>query len=319
MLGSQAIQDISDRIERGFQLFFRFLKSGRKVSPPSFRKRVKYKSFTLKQAGYKLLEGNQILIGKKLFKYHKSREIEGKIKTLTVKRDALGDIYLYFSCEVSDEPINRVLSGKSVGFDFGLKSFLTLSDKDKIESPEFFKRSLKDLKNLSKAVSRKKKGSNNRRKARLELARMHKRVFNRRKDYQFKLAKDLAERYDCLFFEDLDMNEMKKKWGRKVSDLAFSSFLIILEYYCSKTGSKFHKIDRFYPSSKVCHCCDYKLDKLSLQTREWICPNCKFHHDRDVNAAKNIYRVGASTLGEGEVRLAREQAFTVEPRIPIHS
>jgi len=303
-VGSQAIQDITDRIERGFQLFFCSLKSNKRVRPPSFKKRKKYKSFTLKQAGYKLFENNKIIIGKRCYKFHKSREIDGDIKTLTVKRDPLGDIYLFFSCEVPEVQTEKVLSGKSVGFDFGLKCFLTLSDESEIESPEFFKKGLKSVRKANRSLSRKKKGSKNRILARRNLARIHKKIANQRRDYHFKLAKHLAETYDVLFFEDLNMKAMQKMWGRKVSDLSFSFFLNILEYYCGKTGSKIQKIDRFYPSSKTCSFCDYVFKELSLNDREWSCPNCCFHHLRDVNAAKNIHRVGASALGVGEVRLA---------------
>jgi len=178
---------------------------------------------------------------------------------------------------------------------------------------------MKKIRKASKNLSRKERSSKNRNKARKNLARVHKKIANQRKDYQFKLAKHLAETYDALFFEDLNMKGMQKMWGRKVSDLSFSSFLSILEYYCEKTGSKIQKIDRFYPSSKTCHCCGHILKELSLEDREWSCPNCHSHHLRDVNAAKNIYRVGASTRGVGEVRLALEQAFTGDPRIPIHS
>ena len=318
-VGSQAIQDITDRIERGFQLFFQNLQSSRKVSPPSFKKRKKYKSFTLKQSGYKLFDNNKIKLGKRYYKFHKSREIDGEIKTLTVKRDALGDIYLFFSCEVLEVQTNRVSSGKSVGFDFGLKCFLTLSDESEIKSPEFFMNGLKQIKKASRNLTKKKKGSNNRYRARIDLARVHKRIGNQRKYYQFKLAKKLAEKYDNLFFEDLNMKGMQKIWGRKISDLSFSSFLNILEYYCLKVGSRIHKIDRYYPSSKTCHCCNHIYEELSLKERDWTCSVCGFYHLRDVNAAKNIHRVGASTLGVGEVRLALKQAFTVDPRIPIHS
>jgi putative transposase len=303
-IGSQAIQDITDRIERGFQLFFSSLKSSRRVKPPSFKKRKKYKSFTLKQAGYKLLEDNKVLIGKVCYKFHKSREIDGEIKTLTIKRDTLGDIYLFFSCKVPEVQTEKVSSGKSVGCDFGLKCFLTLSDENVIEFPEFFKKGLKSIRKASKNLSRKRKGSKNRIRARKNLARVHKKIANQRKGYHFKLAKYLAETYSSLFFEDLNIKAMQKIWGRKISDLGFSSFLNILQYYSEKTGSVIKKIDRFYPSTKTCSSCEYVFNGLSLKDREWNCPSCQFHHLRDVNAAKNIHRVGTSTLGEGEVRLA---------------
>ena len=137
-VGSQAIQDITQRIDRACKLFFRNLKHKIRTAPPSFKKIRKYKSFTLKQAGWKLLKDNVIEINKQKYKYFKSRDIEGIVKTITIKRDTLGDIYLYFVCETNE---NKVLArtGKSVGYDFGLKQFLTASDNKDIKAPLFFK------------------------------------------------------------------------------------------------------------------------------------------------------------------------------------
>lgn len=126
-IGAQAVQDITQRIDRAYKLFFRNLKQKVRTAPPSFKKVRKYKSYTLKQAGWKLLEGNAVRIGTQKYRYFKSRGIEGTVKTVTIKRDALGDLYLYFVCETAE---NEVLArtGKSVGYDFGLTQFLTASD-----------------------------------------------------------------------------------------------------------------------------------------------------------------------------------------------
>jgi len=300
LLGSQAIQDVVQRIDKAYKLFFRNLAHGIKSAPPSFKKVKKYKSFTLKQAGYKLLEGNKILIGKQIFHYFKSREIEGEIKTVTIKRDPLGDIYIYFVCETKE---NEVLprTDNSVGFDFGLKTFLKGSDGYEEQSPEFFKKNIKKIKKASKKVSKKKKGSNNRRKAVLNFARVHKKVANQRLDFHFKLAKFLAEKYATICTEDLNIKAMQMLWGRKISDLAFSEFARILFYQCSKTGTTVVEIPRFYPSSKTCSNCSHVLEKLDLKTREWECPVCHKTHDRDLNAAINIHRVGMEMLAKAKV------------------
>jgi putative transposase len=307
-LGSQAIQDITDRIDRAYQLFFDNIKerqSGktkRIIAPPAFRKRCKYRSFTLKQAGYKVLDGNRIKIGKRTFKFFKSREVEGQIKTLTIKRNILGELYLFLSCEVSDIQTIRTMTGKSAGFDFGLKTFLTSSDGFEIESPLFFKKAKREIARANKNLSSKKKGSNHRRAARLNLARVHDRVANRRKDYQFKLARRLATTYDLLCFEDLHIEAMKRLWGKKISDLGFSEFVKIMKYVCMQTGSKIKVIDRFYPSSKQCHQCLFVRAELMLKERVWACAQCGVVHERDKNAAMNILREGASSLGLGSVR-----------------
>lgn len=300
-IGSQAIQDITDRIDKGYQLFFNGLKNKKKIAPPSFKKRRRYKSFTLKQVGFKLIGTNKIKIGKKIYSFHKSREIEGEINTLTIKRDKIGDIYLYFSCEVKTIKTERVMTGKMAGFDFGLKTFLTSTDKD-IPSPLFFKQGIKSIRKASKSLSSKRKGSNNRKKAVLTLARVHKKIAAQRNDYHFKLANVLAKQYDYLFFEDLNLQGMKKLWGRKVSDLGFAAYIKIQEYCCVKQGSTIGFIDRFYPSSKTCNVCLSVTDVLELKTREWICRKCGTFHSRDKNAALNIRREGASSLGLGVIR-----------------
>ncbi|NLK00098.1 MAG: IS200/IS605 family element transposase accessory protein TnpB [Clostridia bacterium] len=299
MLGSQAIQDITQRIDRGYRLFFRNLKQGIRTAPPSFKKVRKYKSFTLKQAGFKLGDDNHIKIMGQGYRYHKSREIEGKIKIVTIKRDPLGDIYIYLVCETEEATV-KPRSGKSVGLDFGLGTFLTTSDGNKIESPLFFKEGSKEIRKLNRSLSRKKKGSANRKRARFDLARGHKRIANRRRDFHFKLAKELSEAYSCICIEDLNLKGMQRLWGKKVSDLGFADFVRILEHQCHKTGTELIKIDRYYPSSKTCSSCGHVLEKLSLSTRTWTCPDCKAKHDRDRNAAINIHRVGASTF-KGEV------------------
>lgn len=302
-LGSQAIQDIAQRIERNYKLFFKNQKRGIKTAPPSFKKIKKYKSFTLKQTRYKLLEGNKIIIMGNVYKYSKSRNIEGKIKTLTVKRDFLGDIYIHLTCETEETAVEP-RSGKSVGLDFGLKQFLTTSDGKFIESPLFFKQSIKEIRKLHRILSRKKKGSNNCKKALITLAKAYKKIANRRRDYHFKLAKELAEEYAIICIEDLNINAMQKMWGRKISDLGHGQFVNILKHQCTKVGTMVVEIPRFYPSSKTCSKCGYVLEELSLDVRSWACPICGAVHDRDVNAAINILRVGASTLGGEGVKPA---------------
>jgi putative transposase len=307
-LGSQAIQDIAQRIERAYNLFFRNLQHGIKTAPPGFKKVRKYRSFTLKQAGYKLLKGNRIKIMGRVYKYAKSREIGGTIRTLTVKRDKLGDFWLCFVVDEEIEPVD-VRTGKSVGLDFGLITFLTTSDAKKIHSPLFMRKASREIKRLSRKVSTKKPGSNNREKARLDLAKKHRNIANQRKDYHFKQAHALVAEYAEIYVEDLNVKAMQRLWGRKISDLGHAQFISILFWIMSKTGVNGAKIDRFYPSSKICSFCLHELPELPLSTREWTCPVCGYVHDRDVNAAKNILRVGASTCKGESVRLASASCF----------
>jgi putative transposase len=302
LVGSQAVQDICQRIEKAYQLFFKYHKKG--VRPPNFKKVKKYKSFTLKQAGYKFLGGNRVKIGNKVYQYWNSREIEGTVKTLTIKRSPLGELFMLVVVDNVSNSSIKFETGKSAGFDFGLKTFLTCSEGFSIESPQFLKQSLNILQKASKEHSKKVKGSHNREQARKNLVRKYEDIVNRRTDWFWKLAHDLTNKFDVLCFETLCLKGMKRLWGRKVSDLAFRDFLTILEHVAQKKDKQIIYIDRWYPSSKTCSHCGHVLDKLELSDRRWRCPSCHSVNDRDENASINIKRVGVSTLGLGDVRQA---------------
>lgn len=300
-VGSQGVQDICQRIEKAYQLFFKHHQKG--VRPPNFKKVRKYKSFTLKQAGYKFLGGNRVRIGNREYQFWKSREIEGTIKTLTIKRTPLGELFLVVVVvdNVSDLKMKSA-TGKIAGFDFGLKTFLTCSDGSQIESPQFLKQSLNLIKQASRSHSQKVTGSANRERARKNLVRKHENVTNRRNDWFWKLAHELTDKFDVLCFETLNLRGMKKLWGRKISDLAFREFTQILDWVATKKGKQVIYIDPWYPSSKTCSKCSHVLEKLDLATRVWRCPSCQGINNRDENAAINICAVGASTVGLGNVR-----------------
>ena len=292
-IGSQAVQEITDRIERAYKLFFKNLKRKIRCSPPGFKKVRKYKSFTLKQSGWKLDETTHTLtVNEQNYRYFQSRRVSGKIKTVTIKRDSLGDIYVYFATDAKDfKVIER--TGKKVGYDFGLKKFLTASDEEDVESPLFFELNSKSIKQACRKLSRKVKGSNNRRRAKLDLARKYKKSVNQRHNFHFKLAHRLCIEYDTICIEDLNVKAMQKRYGRKIGDLAFSEFVEILKYEASKFGTEIIEVNRYFASSQICHCCGYQNAEVkNLNIREWICPKCGAKHDRDRNAAINILNEG---------------------------
>ena len=205
---------------------------------------------------------------------------------------------------MSDESseIIKTRSGKIVGFDFGLKTFLTSSDGNRIESPLFFKKGFSVIKKLNKNLSRKKSQSH-REQARLELARAYKKIFNQRRDFHYKTALNLCREYGVICLETLNIKAMQRLWGRKINDLGFYNFVQILKYEAIKNGVTIIEIPKFYPSSQTCNECGYKNSEVKdLRIREWKCPGCGTEHDRDINAAKNILRVGASTFRGDEVR-----------------
>ena len=302
LAGSQAAQDICQRIEKAYQLFFKYNKKG--VRPPNFKKVKKYKSFTLKQAGYKFLGGNRVKIGSKIYQFWNSQTIEGKIKTVTVKRTPLGELFLMVVVEDNSSPRLKSETGKSAGFDFGLKTFLTCSEGFSIQSPQFLKQAINEVKKASRNLSKKRKGSNNSEKARKHLVRQHEKVVNRRRDWFWKLAHRLTDEFDILCFETLNLKGMQKLWGRKIGDLALAEFMEILEWVATKKGKQLIYIDQWFPSSKTCFHCGHVLEKLELNIREWRCPSCSNINGRDENASLNIKRVGVSTLGLDGVRLA---------------
>jgi putative transposase len=246
------------------------------------------------------LGGNRVKIGNRVYQFWKSREIEGTVKTLTVKRTPLGELFMVLVVDEGSSEV-EVKTGKIAGFDFGLKTFLTCSDGTKFESPQFFKQSLNAIKKASKQHSNKLKGSSNRERARKNLVRRYEDTSNRRRDWFWKLAHELTDKFDILCFETLNLKGMQRLWGRKISDLAFGEFLQILEWVAKKKNKLVVFIDQWYPSSKTCSNCGYILENLDLSVREWRCPSCQSVNGRDENAAKNIQMVGASTIGLGNV------------------
>lgn len=310
---SQAVQNVTERIEFGYQKFFR--KENKR--PPKFRKVRKTKSFTLKQTGWKLDEAHHtIVINGQKYRYHKSRQIDGIIKTVTIKRDSLGDIYVFFACQVDQESVIPRL-GKSIGFDFGFKNRILVAPtpEDDVDMPRFFKQNQHKLKKMQKKVSKKllantdhfvKKGKGlapvykrplqeckNIQKCFKEQARLHKKIANQREAYHWKLAHLLCEKYALICLESLNMQWMQKGYGQKVNEYGFASFGNILAYVASRYGTTLIKVDKWFPSSQLCSDCGFQNKAVKdVRIRAWECPNCHTYHDRDRNAARNILKEG---------------------------
>ena len=300
-LPSQVIQQVARRIDLGYQHFFdniedrKLGKTSRRVGKPQIKPQHKYNSLTFTQSGY-IIEGNRIHIKclKKSFTFWKHREWTGTLKTVTIKRDNVGDCYLYLVCEDTEPTEALPLTGSEAGADFGMKTFLTLSDGIKIESPQFYRHMLNAIRSAHRSLSRKQKGSGAWYRAKRNLARLYKKITNRRRDWFFKLALRLVRRYDKIAIETLNLSGMKCLWGRKVSDLAFGEFVRILQWVCAKYGKTIARAGQWQPTTKVCHVCEYKNESLTLKDRYWTCPSCSTSHDRDINAAKVILRVGVA-------------------------
>jgi len=318
-VGSQAVQDVVERLDKAYQRFFAYRRGelGIKTGLPRFKKVKKYKSFTLKQAGWKLLGGNRIRLNGRNYKFTLSRPINGTVKTVTVKRDQAGRLFVCFSViEEVNLPV-EVSTGNIGGFDFGLKTFLTDNEGGECLSPEYLKVSLSDIAYLNRQLARKQVGSNNRRKAKRQLALAHDRIANQRRDAHFKLAHQLCDDYDMLGFEDLNLGGMKKLWGRKVSDLGFAQFMLILQHVAHMRCKQVVKIGRWEPTSQTCSGCGHR-QPMALRERVFVCTECGLEMGRDHNAARNIRReaialsgVGASTPSLEGVRRPPEVASLV--------
>ncbi len=302
LVNSQAIQQIIDRIYLAYDQFFRKRKDGRKASPPKYRKVKKYRSFTLKQTGYKVRTGGRIRIGRCIYRYHDSYdgllERVDKIHTITVKRNALGEFFIYAVIDSGATMVESRGDRDAVGMDFGLRAFLTLSDGTRIESPRFYWKDIREIRKACKEVSRKEKGSGNWWRAMKALCRRHDDISNRRRDWFWKTAHGLCSRYSIICLEDLDLRGMAKLWGRKVHDIAFGEFVEILQQCARKHGTELVFVDRFYASSRTCSECGGYNDALMLKDRSFVCPRCTHVEDRDTNAAKNILREGLRLLSQ---------------------
>lgn len=283
---SQVLQDVLKRLDKAYQAFFRRVKAGETAGFPRFQGKERYNSFTYPQGGYSVV-GNKLelsKIGKVRIFLH--RPIEGKVKTCTIIRKN-GKYYACFSCEV--EPYQLPLTGQTVGIDMGIKEFCVTSDGEMIASPKTYRKAERRLKQLQRAVSRKKKGGKNRRKAVKLLAKQHEHVANQRKDIAFKTAKYLLDNYDLIAHEDLNIAGMVKNChlAKSISDAGWGIFFNILESKAKQTlGKQVIAVDPKYTSQKCSKCGEIVPKKLSVRIHK--CPHCGLEIDRDWNAAINI-------------------------------
>ena len=240
------------------------------------------------------------------YTFHKHREFHGTIKRITIKRDTCGDYWLYIITDFVDTK-ELPTTGQSVGADnviqgmdlvypqtkSGMKdAYLTLSTGEKIQHLQPLKSNLKKLRSLNKALSRKQKGSNGWWRCVRQIAHLYRKISNQRKDFHWQLASELCKKFDTIVLETLNLDGMKRLWGRKVSDLAFYEFVEILKYKCSKHKRLLKQVDKWTVTTKPCSNCGFHNENLTLSDRQWTCPECGSHHDRDINAAINILQAG---------------------------
>lgn len=279
--------------------FKRFFKGESKY--PQFRKKGVNDRFSLSNDQFKLKTINNKphiqIPNLGLVKMRENLRHQGKILSAKVFKQG-EKWFVSIAVELSEVVKPKPKTGKHVGLDLGITDLATLSDGTKIQAPKPLKTKLKKLQRLSKQLSRKKLGSNNRAKAKTKLSRLHYQISCIRKDFLHKLTTKLIKAYDTIAIEDLNIRGMVKnrKLAQSINDLGFYELKRQLIYKANQFGKTIKSVDRFYPSSKTCSCCGYKVEYLSLSTRTWTCQNCHIKHDRDINASINILNHATKVL-----------------------
>ncbi|WP_036768340.1 RNA-guided endonuclease InsQ/TnpB family protein [Photorhabdus australis] len=227
------------------------------------------------------------------------RDITGTLKSITLSRSATGKYYASLLCDDGAEvPAKSALITNITGLDVGLSHYAIKSDGTKVSNPRHLINARRNLRRKQKALSRKQKGSANRRKARIQLAGVHERVANARADFQHKLSRAIVDENQAVIVETLKSVNMMKNHNlaRAIGDAGWHGFITKLEYKAAERGVHLVKLDQWFASSKICHCCGNKMTEMPLHKRIWQCPVCGVEHDRDINAAINIRHKGILEL-----------------------
>ncbi|TDE18939.1 RNA-guided endonuclease TnpB family protein [Actinomadura sp. 6K520] len=288
----QALADLNTAY-RNFFASVSGKRNGRRVAAPRFRSRKDRRQairFT-RNARFTVTAGGKLRLPKiGDVRVRWSRPLPSEPSSVTVIRDAAGRYFASFVVETADEPLPEVAA--EVGIDLGLTHFAVTSDGRKITGPKFLRRAERRLRKAQQALSRKQKGSANRRKAVAKVARMHARVADARRDHHHKLSTQLIRDNQAVYVEDLAVNGLARtRLAKSVHDAAWSQFVAMLEYKAERYGRTFARVDRWFPSSKLCGACGSLAESMPLNVRTWACV-CGAVHDRDVNAANNILAAG---------------------------
>jgi putative transposase len=294
----QALADLNTAY-RNFFASITGKRKGRKVAPPRFRSRKDSRQairFT-KNSRFAVLDNGKLRLPKVGdVQVRWSRSLPSEPSSVTVVKDAAGRYFASFVVQATDDPLPEVDS--EVGIDLGLTHFAVMSDGRKVAAPKFLRRAARKLKRLQQDLSRKQRGSNNRKKAVVKLARAHARVADTRRDWLHKLSTTIIRDNQAVYVEDLAVAGLARtRMARSVNDAGWAMFTSMLEYKAARYGRTFGRVDRWLPSTRMCSDCGRIGDKLPLHVRSWTCP-CGSTHDRDVNAARNIRAAGRADLND---------------------
>jgi putative transposase len=307
-INSQSLQSAIRNLDSAYKNFF-----NKQNKFPRFKSKYDKQSFKIPQNS--LINERKLVIPKfkEGIKINLHREIEGEILFATITKSTTGKYYVSITCEVNHKPFDKI--GSKVGIDTGIKDLAILSDGKTYENIKILKSKLKKLKYQQRQLSKKQKGSNSRQKQKIKLSLTHEKITNIRKDYLHKISTKIVKNHDIISVEDLSVKNMMKnhKLAQSLSDVSLGMFYTMLEYKSKWNDKSFVKIDRFFPSSKTCSNCGWINQDLNLSIREWTCPSCNEHHDRDLNASKNILKQGINILSgygiESDTKQKQEEAL----------
>jgi len=291
-INSQSLQQTLRNLDVAYNNFF-----NKKAKFPNFKKKSNKQSFNVPQ--HFSIHDKLLDIPKcKGIKIKLHRDIDGTMKSITISKTPSGKYFASVLCELEiPEP---VFTGNEIGIDYGIKAFITTSEGEIIESPNYLRKSEQKLKKLQKALSKKQPNAKNRYLAQKQLARQHEKVSNQRQDFLHKLSKQLVSDNQAIYIESLAIRNMIQNHclAKSISDSGWNTFVNMLKYKGQWYGCRIIEIDRWFPSSKRCHVCGYINDNLTLRDRNWLCPECNTNHDRDVNAAINILTFGRAGIAQ---------------------
>ena len=311
---SQVKQNISKRINDAFNHFFMRLKEKNgKVGFPRFKSMNRYKSITYPQSGFKFVSERKLFVSQiGNIPIVLDRVPKGKLKTFCIKKTAIG-WFAIFSC--ADVPIDKIeVKDNNIGIDVGIESFVVLSNGERIENPKFLIKSENKLTKLQRRLSRRKKGSVNRNKARIKVARLHERIFNQRNDFLHKTSFSIIKRFKIISVEKLQIKNMIKNHylAKSINDVSWCSFIQMLSYKVERTGGQLVKVNP-RNTSRTCSKCGTILG-MPLSKRKFKCLNCGFVCHRDLNASININTLGQRGINacEHDVRPSSMKAVVDE-------
>ncbi len=289
---SQVLQDVLKRLDKTFKSFFERVKHKKKAGFPRFKGANRYDSFCFPQSGFSI-SGNKLTLSKiGTVKLKLSRQIIGKVKTCTIKRE-IDKWFVVFTIEGEAEHLPK--TGKQIGLDMGIESFATLSDGTQIDNWKYYESEQKELRRAQRGVSRKKKGSNNRRKAVLRLCKIHRKIKNRRADFQHKISTFLVRNFDVICIEKLNIRGLSKGiLSKQIHDVSWSSFFQKLKYKVENTGKQLKEVNPAF-TSQTCIC--GHRQKKTLSQRQHICSECGYSKHRDIVSAEIILSLGMRELG----------------------